>query len=107
MTTPFNTIIYEKIEGVAHLSLNRPQQLNAFSVAMRDDFAAALAAAEEDPDVSVLLITGQGRAFCAGADLTEFGTAPSQVVARQVRWQRDVWGQLIHLSKPIDRKSVV
>ena len=101
MTTPFNTIIYENIEGVAHLSLNRPQQLNAYSVAMRDDFAAALAAAEEDPDVRVLLITGQGRAFCAGADLTEFGTAPSQVVARQVRWQRDVWGQLIHLSKPI------
>ena len=48
-----------------------------------------------------MLITGEGRAFCAGADLTEFGTAPSQAIARQVRWERDVWGQLLGLSKPV------
>jgi enoyl-CoA hydratase/carnithine racemase len=48
-----------------------------------------------------LLITGEGRAFCAGADLTEFGTAPSAVIARRVRWERDVWGQLINLDPPV------
>jgi enoyl-CoA hydratase/carnithine racemase len=101
MTSAFATIIYEKVGGVAHISLNRPDRLNAYSVAMRDDFAEALSAADEDPDARALLLTGQGRAFCAGADLTEFGTAPSQAVARRVRWQRDVWGQLIRLSKPI------
>ncbi|MCY3692574.1 MAG: enoyl-CoA hydratase/isomerase family protein [Chloroflexota bacterium] len=101
MSASFPTIIYEKSRGVAHLSLNRPQQLNAYSIAMRDDFAQALRAVAEDSEVGSLLITGQGRAFCAGADLNEFGAAPSQVIARNVRWQRDVWGQLIDLPKPI------
>ena len=101
MSASFSTIIYEKSCGVAHVSLNRPQQLNAYSVAMRDDFAQALHAVAEDSEVGSLLITGQGRAFCAGADLSEFGTAPSQVIARNVRWQRDVWGQLIELPKPV------
>ncbi len=97
----FSTIIYTKDGPVAHLSLNRPQVLNAYNIQMRDDFSEALRAVQLDPDVRSLLITGQGRAFCAGADLTEFGTAPSQAVARQVRWERDVWGQLLELTKPV------
>ena len=98
---PFETLIFEKEGAVAHISLDRPTVLNAYSVQMRDDFSEALAAVGDDPDARALLITGQGRGFCAGADLSEFGTAPSQVVARQVRWERDVWGQLIELEKPI------
>ena len=101
MNDSFPTVIYEKSGGVAHLSLNRPGQLNAFSTAMRDDFAEVLEAVAEDSEARSVLITGQGRAFCAGADLTEFGTAPSQTIARSVRWQRDVWGQFIGLDKPI------
>jgi enoyl-CoA hydratase/carnithine racemase len=97
----FSTLLYEKDCPVAHISLNRPQALNAYNVQMRDDFSEALAAVQDDLEVRSLLITGQGRAFCAGADLTEFGTAPSQAVAREVRWQRDVWGQLISLPKPV------
>ena len=101
MTTPFPTVVFEKEGNVAHLALNRPERLNAYSVAMRDDFAEALHAVEQDEEIGALLITGKGRAFCAGADLSEFGTAPSQVIARNARWQRDVWGQLIGLRKPI------
>ena len=81
--------------------MNRPEVLNAYNMQMRDDFSDALDAVQEDSEVGVLLISGQGRAFCAGADLTEFGTAPSQVIARQVRWERDVWGQLYTLDKPV------
>ena len=98
---PFETLIYEKVGAVAHLSLDRPDVLNAYNVQMRDDFSEALRAVDDDPEVMALLITGEGRAFCAGADLTEFGSAPSQVIARQVRWERDVWGQMIQLNKPI------
>ena len=97
----FETLLFQLRGAVAHISLNRPQVVNAYNVQMRDDFSEALAAVQLDPDVRTLLITGEGRGFCAGADLTEFGTAPSQVVARQVRWERDVWGQLVNLHKPI------
>ena len=98
---PFQTLLLDKWDAIAHISLNRPEVLNAFNVQMRDDLSEALAAVELDDEVEVLLISGQGRSFCAGADLTEFGTAPSQVVARSVRQQRDVWGQLISLDKPV------
>lgn len=101
MSEGFRTIEFEKEGSVAHLALNRPDRLNAYSVAMRDDFAEALHLVTEDDEIGALLITGKGRAFCAGADLSEFGSAPSQVVARNARWQRDVWGQLINLDKPI------
>jgi enoyl-CoA hydratase/carnithine racemase len=97
----FETLIYEKEGAVARISLDRPDVLNAYNVQMRDDICEALGAVSEDPDVRALLITGEGRAFCAGADLTEFGTAPSLAIARRVRWERDVWGQLINLSKPV------
>ena len=97
---PFETLIFGKEGSVAHISLDRPNVLNAYNVQMRDDFSEALAAVADDPDVNALLITGEGRAFCAGADLTEFGTAPSLVTARRVRWDRDVWGQLLNLEKP-------
>ena len=86
---------------MGHISLDRPAVLNAYSVQMRDDFSEALDAVADDSEVRVLLITGEGRGFCAGADLTEFGSAPSQVIARRVRWQRDVWGQMINLGKPV------
>ncbi len=98
---PFETLIYKKEGAVARISLDRPLVLNAYNVQMRDDFSEALSAATEDPDVRALLLSGEGRGFCAGADLTEFGTAHSQVVAREVRWDRDVWGQMINCDKPI------
>ncbi|MDE2779410.1 MAG: enoyl-CoA hydratase/isomerase family protein [Chloroflexota bacterium] len=96
----FPTLIFEKAGEVAHISLNRPGALNSYNMQMRDDFSEALSAIQYDDEVRALIISGQGRAFCAGADLTEFGTAPSQVEARQVRWQRDVWGQLNGLRIP-------
>ena len=93
--------MFQKVGAVAHISLDRPQVVNAYNIQMRDDFSEALSAVQLDPEVRALLITGEGRGFCAGADLTEFGSAPSQVIARRVRWERDVWGQLVNLDKPI------
>ena len=97
----FETVIYEKQGPLARITLNRPRVLNAYNVQMRDDLYEALTAVSFDPDVRALVISGAGeRAFCAGADLTEFGTAPSQVIARRVRWERDVWGLLMDLPIP-------
>lgn len=98
--TGYETILYDKQESIAHISLNRPDYRNAYNIQMRDDFSEALTAVRCDDEVKALIISGKGRAFCAGADLNEFGTAPSQAVARRVRWQRDVWGQLNKLTVP-------
>ena len=98
----FQTIIYEKHDGIAQIGLNRPQVLNAYNIQMRDDLYQILAAAKDDSEVKVVVIYGVGeRAFCAGADLSEFLSAPSPIIARQVRWERDVWGLFLSLPQPI------
>ena len=95
-------ILYDKSGAVAHIVLNRPRVMNAYNVQMRDELFVTLEAVRDDPDVRVAVISGAGdKAFCAGADLTEFGTAPSQVIARQVRWERDIWGLFLSLDKPL------
>jgi len=94
---PYETIRFAKRGAVAIVTLDRPESLNAYDVAMRDDLFAALGAVDDDPDVRVLVLRGAGRAFSTGGDLREFGSAPSPVVARAVRFQRDVWGRLLKL----------
>ncbi len=89
----FDTILYEKEDGIAYITLNRPEVLNRYNIQMRDELYQVLTAIRDDADVMVAIFKGAGeRAFCVGADLTEFGTAPSPTIARQVRWERDVWG---------------
>ncbi len=98
----FETIIYEKSDEIGYVTLNRPQALNAYNIRMRDELYQVLAAFRDDPEVKVAIFRGAGeRAFCAGADLSEFLTAPSPIIARQVRWERDVWGLFLSITKPI------
>ena len=98
----FETIIYEKQNSVGYVTLNRPHALNAYNLKMRDELYQVLGAIKGDPEVRVGIFRGAGeRAFCAGADLTEFLTAPSPVIARQVRWERDVWGLFLSITKPL------
>src|SRR5439155_17388285 len=96
----FATIMYEVVDGVAWVTLNRPQVLNAYNMQMRDDLAEVLAAVRDDSEVRVVVLRGAGRAFCAGADLTEFGTAPSPTAARALRFARDPWALLQTLPVP-------
>ena len=98
----FRTLIYEKRDGSAYITLNRPENLNVYNIQMRDDLYEVLTAVKEDRDVRVGIFQGAGeRAFCAGADLSEFLTAPPPVRARQVRFQRDIWGLFLGLSQPL------
>jgi enoyl-CoA hydratase/carnithine racemase len=92
-------ILYEKDGSVAVVTLNRPEVLNAYNVAMRDALHEILLAVRDDPDVRVMILQGNGRAFCSGGDISEFGTAPSPLAAREIRWRRDVWGLLWSLPK--------
>lgn len=97
----FETIIYQKKEGIAIVSLNRPHVLNAYNLKMRDELYQVLEAIRDDPDIEVAIFKGEGKSFCAGADLTEFLTAPSPIIAREVRWERDVWGLFLSLPQPL------
>jgi enoyl-CoA hydratase len=65
----FDTIIYEKGDGIATIKLNRPQVLNAMNKQLWLDFQTALADAGRDAGIRVLIVTGEGRAFSTGADL--------------------------------------
>ncbi|MGD9181724.1 MAG: enoyl-CoA hydratase/isomerase family protein [Desulfobacterales bacterium] len=100
--TAFDTLLYEKQDGVAYVTLNRPEALNAYNIQMRDDLYQILSAIKDDDEVLVAIFKGAGKkAFCAGADLSEFLTAPSPVVARQVRFERDVWRLFLNIPQPL------
>lgn len=96
----FQTLIFSKEGRIGTITLNRPAVLNAYNLQMRDDLYQLLSALRYDPDLYVIVFRGAGRAFCAGADLSEFGSSPSQSIARDVRWRRDVWGLLKGMRKP-------
>lgn len=98
----FETLIYEKGDGLAYVTLNRPEALNTYNIQMRDDLFETLSAIKDDNEVRAVIFKGAGeKAFCAGADLSEFLTAPSPVIARQVRFERDVWGLFSDIPQPL------
>jgi len=65
----FQNILYAKQNGVATITFNRPQAMNAFTIEMNGEVQRALKDADEDKSVRVIVLTGAGRAFCAGQDL--------------------------------------
>ena len=69
----FNTIKYEIKDFILTLTLNRPDALNAFTVEMANELIEAFNQASEDDKVRVIVVTGEGRAFCAGMDLSVEG----------------------------------
>ena len=75
---PYENLLYDVHEHVATLTLNRPEKLNALNKGLQDDLRAALDEAKGDDDVRVVLLTGAGRGFCSGADLTPNPGAPRE-----------------------------
>jgi enoyl-CoA hydratase/carnithine racemase len=75
--------------------------INVYDLAMRDELAEVLAGVIADPSARVLVFRARGAHFSAGADLREFGTAPSLWAMRDARWQRDVWGLLRAVEIPM------
>lgn len=69
----YNTIIYEVEDNILTITLNRPEKLNAFTREMQTEMIDALDRADADDDVRAIIVTGAGRGFCAGADLSSGG----------------------------------
>jgi 2-(1,2-epoxy-1,2-dihydrophenyl)acetyl-CoA isomerase len=72
----YETILFDIANGAARITLNRPDRLNAFTVQMHGEVADALSKVENDASIRALLLTGAGRGFCAGQDLSDRAVAP-------------------------------
>lgn len=78
----YDQIIYEAAEGVATVTLNRPDRLNAWTPVMEEEVRQAMSEATADKDVRVIVLTGAGRGFCAGADMQRLDNASQTKVRR-------------------------
>ncbi|HEY8346905.1 MAG TPA: enoyl-CoA hydratase-related protein [Symbiobacteriaceae bacterium] len=95
----YETILYEVADGVGRITLNRPDKLNSFNRQMHREFIAALRQAAGDPAVRCLVITGAGRGFCAGQDLSEITEGSAGDLVRNYY---NVWIRLIRtMEKPV------
>jgi enoyl-CoA hydratase/carnithine racemase len=93
---------FERDGAIARVTLDRPERLNAVHLPMRDELWGVLTALRDDPTVRAVILRGAGdRAFSAGADITDFGTAPSLMEAREARLRRDLWGVMATLPVPL------
>ena len=101
----FETILLNKADDIAVITLNRPERLNAWTDRMSAELQAAISACNDDPDVGAMVVTGAGRGFCAGADIRDSfkarmqGPAQAGTQARQEA-PRD-WIDLVRSSKPL------
>lgn len=78
------TVLTEKHEGFALITLNRPDAMNALSRELRRAFVDAFSDCQNDPDIRAVILTGAGKAFCAGFDLKELGSGATETTADEV-----------------------
>jgi enoyl-CoA hydratase len=98
----FQTILYAAQDGIAEIRLNRPHRLNAVVQELYTELTQALDLAEADREVRIVLLTGEGRAFCVGADLKEHKVGRTAFYRREyLRGEQVVCKRLVLLSKPV------
>ncbi|MCC6708122.1 MAG: enoyl-CoA hydratase/isomerase family protein [Gammaproteobacteria bacterium] len=101
MTQHFETILTALADGVLTITLNRPDKLNAWTYQMGAELRAAIVAANDDPQVDALVVTGAGRAFCAGADISlVFDAQSTQTPPFRHEARTEDWVALLRRSKP-------
>ena len=91
-----STVLFDVSDGICTLTLNRPEQLNAFNVAMMRELLAAFDRIDADDDIRVVIVTGAGRAFCAGADLS----AGAETFDYDKALDRSVSGEMATAAEP-------
>ena len=96
----FECIIYEKKDNVATVKLHRPKVLNAMNIQMWRDLRSALDDVKNDPQIKVLIITGEGRAFSTGADLKESKTRSLEAYRDYLVELQETSRRIIRFEKP-------
>lgn len=105
-STEFETLLLKREDHIATLSLNRPERLNAINSKMMEELPVALHRVAQDRDVRVLILTGAGRAFCAGGDISQpadssgFGTTVQEISRSLLHVYRGTTLQLHNLEVP-------
>src|SRR5947208_2045485 len=84
------SILVSQEAGVLTITLNRPEKLNAFNPEMHRELRAALERAADEAQIRVVILTGAGRAFCAGQDLAERNLSPGNSLDAQLELERDL-----------------
>jgi enoyl-CoA hydratase len=82
----FTTLTYETEDRIATITLDRPDRLNAINDEMPGEIRQAVEAANQDDDVHVIVLTGEGRAFCSGYDLQEYAERPDSPYTQEMPW---------------------
>lgn len=97
------TLLCEVVDGVAILTLNRPAVLNALNLELKSELARAILTIDASRDVRAVVITGSGRAFCAGGDIKEMdpGRSAAETRARLLTLHRTIFTPLAALEKPV------
>ena len=107
----YEEILYQAADGVATVTLNRPEKLNAWTARMGKEVEHAIRAASDDSAVHVIVVTGAGRSFCAGADLSLLSSVTSDPdAARKVgesSAEEDGWATAFNTYLPEVRKPVI
>ena len=96
----YQSIRYEVSDRIATITLNRPERLNAIDERMPGEIRAAVESADEDPEVHVVILTGAGRAFCAGYDLKEFAELPEDPYTQDMPWDPTVDYRMMSRNTP-------
>ena len=102
----YQYVLYEAKDGIARITLNRPEKLNALSRDLQHDLVAAAKEAEADPSVHVVILRGAGRAFSAGYDITPSQRATNRPLTirediSNMQGTMERWSTLLNLRKPI------
>ncbi|HEY9436284.1 MAG TPA: enoyl-CoA hydratase-related protein, partial [Blastocatellia bacterium] len=93
----FSQILYAKENRVATVTLNRPEKLNAYSETMIHETLAALADARDDDEVRAVIITGAGRGFCSGGDISRDFQYPTRYRGHRLESQLEMRENFHHL----------
>lgn len=96
-----SVLLIDKTDGIATLTLNRPESMNALSSELRTAFTQAFADLKADPDIGVVILTGAGRAFCAGLDLRELSATGMDIQGPVVGGPTDVVRAMETFDRPI------
>ena len=101
----YSTLLFETRNNVAHITFNRPDAANGINLELARDFSDAIRRSEEDPGVRAVLLSGNGKLFCAGGDLKAFSAQPPDdlpVYLREVtRFLHGAIATFAHMSSPV------